>query len=202
MNDTDSTLLSHFDTAAEGFSDRLSRLRAMPDTCWENATPCTEWNVRQLVNHMIQGSRIYTSLLRGGSSAEFMTNLDHEALDGDLVTTYRDAVAECRAAFHAVGALDQIVDYPFEPVPGRQLLGLYVVDAITHTWDLARAVQLDERLDAHTVRWILDNFPWIYHGVSESPLTDSNRYYGPPTEAPTSDTSQQGRLLHTMGRKP
>ncbi|QLE71142.1 TIGR03086 family protein [Streptomyces rectiverticillatus] len=198
MNDTDSRLLGYFDAAAEGFSDRL---RAVPDTYWESATPCTEWNVWQLVNHMIQGSRIYTSLLRGGSSAEFMANLDQETLDGDLVTTYSGAVAECRAAFHAAGALDRIVDYPFGPVPGRQLLGLYVVDAITHTWDLARAARLDERLDAPTVQWVLDNFQWIYHGVSESPITDGNRYYGPPTEAPTPATSAQDRLLRTMGRR-
>lgn len=198
MNDTDSTLLSYFDTAAQGFGDRL---RAVPDTCWGNATPCTEWNVRQLANHMIQGSRVYTSLLRGGSSTEFMANLDQEVLNGNLVTAYRNAVDDCRAAFHATGALDRIVDYLFGPVPGRQLLGLYVVDAITHTWDLARAVQLDEGLDTRTVHWILRNFAWIYHGVSESPITDSNRYYGTPSEAPTSeDTSEQDLLLRTMGR--
>ncbi|WP_058041205.1 TIGR03086 family metal-binding protein [Streptomyces roseifaciens] len=199
MHDTDNTLLSYFDTASEGFGDRL---RAVPDGRWEDATPCTEWNVRQLVNHMILGSRIYTSLLRGGSSAEFMAELHQDVLDGDPATTYRDAVAECRAAFRAAGAFDRIVDYPFGPVPGRQLLGLYVVDAITHTWDLARAIRLDERLDAPTVRWILDSFEWIYHGVSESPIADSDRYYGPPTQVPASDASEQDRLLHVMGRKP
>ncbi|MFE0133222.1 hypothetical protein ACFWY6_16885 [Streptomyces sp. NPDC059037] len=153
-----------------------------------------------MANHMIQGSRIYTSLLRGGSSAEFMANLDQEMLSGDLVTAYRDAVADCRAAFHAADALDGIVDYPFGPVPGRQLLGLYVVDAITHTWDLARAAQLDERLNPRTVHWILHNFEWIYHGVSESPITDGNRYYGSPAEASTPVTSEQDRLLRMMGR--
>ncbi|MCO1574706.1 TIGR03086 family metal-binding protein [Crossiella sp. SN42] len=190
---------THFDTAVEGFADRL---RAVPHTDWQNPTPCTEWDVRQLVNHMIQGSRIYTSLLRGGSSAEFMASLNQDPLDSDPVATYRDAVAECRAAFHLAGALDRTVDYPFGPVPGRQLLGLYVVDAITHTWDLARAVRLDERLDPRTVRWVLDNFEWIYHGVSESPSTDGHRYYGPPTQARASNRSEQDRLLHLMGREP
>lgn len=47
-----------------------------------------------------------------------MANLGQGALDGDPVTTYRDAVAECRAAFRAAGALDRTVDYPFGPVPG------------------------------------------------------------------------------------
>ncbi|WP_424889072.1 hypothetical protein [Streptomyces sp. XH2] len=77
------------------------------------------------------------------------------------------------------------------------------MDAVTHTWDLARAVRLDERLDARTVRWILGNFTWIYQGVSESPIADGNRYYGPPTEtSPAADASEQDRFLHMMGRTP
>ncbi|KZB83454.1 TIGR03086 family metal-binding protein [Amycolatopsis regifaucium] len=199
MDHTDNALLGHFDTVADGFSDRL---RAVPDTSWDNPTPCTEWNVRELVNHMIQGSRIYTALLGGGSSAEFMAALDQVSLDGGPADTFRNAVAECRAAFHSPGALDRVVDYPFGPVPGRQLLGLYVVDAVTHTWDLARAVGLEERLDPSTVRWITDNFDWIYHGVSESPILAGSRYYGPPTETPAPEASEQDRLLHAMGRRP
>ncbi|MEV5379332.1 hypothetical protein AB0L26_25640 [Streptomyces nondiastaticus] len=77
------------------------------------------------------------------------------------------------------------------------------MDTITQTWDLARAVRLDERLDARTVCWILGNLEWIYHGVSESPIVDSNRYYGPPTEAsPAAGVSEQDRFLHVMGRWP
>lgn len=198
MANTDSALLTYFDIAAAGFGDRL---RAVPQTHWESPTPCTEWNVRQLVNHMIQGSRIYVALLRGGNSAEFMANLNQEALDGDPVVTYREAVAQCGAMFRTDGALDRVVDYPFGPVPGRQLLGLYVVDAVVHTWDLARAAQLDERLDPRAVQWILANFEWIYHGVTESPLTDGYEYYGPSHTA-TPAPSAQIRLLHAMGRKP
>ncbi|MGK5629367.1 TIGR03086 family metal-binding protein [Streptomyces sp. URMC 123] len=199
MRETDRALLGYFDSAAEGFGDRL---RAVPEAAWGDPTPCAEWTVRQLVEHMIRGSRLYTALLRGGDSARFLADLDRDVVDGDPVTAYRDAVAECRAAFRAAGALDGIVDYPFGPVPGRQLLGLYVVDAITHTWDLARAVRLDERLHAPTVRWVLDNFARIYHGVSESPIVDSDRYYGPPTRVSAPDASDRDRLLHAMGRTP
>ncbi|MBO0657397.1 hypothetical protein J1792_33205 [Streptomyces triculaminicus] len=35
-----------------------------------------------------------------------MANLGQDTLDGDPMTTYRDAVAECRAAFRAAGALN------------------------------------------------------------------------------------------------
>ncbi|MBZ4320926.1 TIGR03086 family metal-binding protein [Streptomyces huiliensis] len=199
MDDTDNTLLTRFDAAVEGFG---TRLRAVPGAAWEAPTPCTEWNVRQLANHMIQGGRLYTALLRGGGSAEFLANLDPDAVEGDPVAGFEEAAAECRAAFRAPGALDRTVDYPFGPVPGRRLLGLYVVDAVTHTWDLARAVGLDERLDADTVRWVLDHFAWIYEGVSESPLTSGSVYYGRPAEPSPADGSGQGRLLRLMGRRP
>ncbi|MCI3935278.1 hypothetical protein [Streptomyces sp. AN091965] len=39
-------------------------------------------------------------------------------------------------------------------------------------------MRLDERLDARTVRWILDNVAWIHQDVSESPLVDSDRSGG------------------------
>ncbi|QIS09709.1 TIGR03086 family metal-binding protein [Nocardia arthritidis] len=199
MDDTDSELLAHLDAAATGFGDRL---RMVPPTHWDHPTPCTEWNVSQLVDHMIQGNDIYVAMLRGASAAEFMARLGQEVGHDDPVTAYEVAVEQCRAAFRVEGALDRIVDYPFGPVPGRQLLGLYVVDAVVHTWDLARAVGLDEHLDPKTVRWILDNFEWIYHEVSESPLTDGHRYYGPHTHTAVPATSQQVRLLHMMGREP
>src|SRR4051812_30800403 len=110
MDNTEGALLTYFDTAVAGFDDRL---RAVPPSLWASPTPCTEWNVRQLVNHMIQGSRIYVALLRGGSGAEFMVNLNSEVLDGDPLTAFREAVAQCRTAFRAEGALEEIVDYPF-----------------------------------------------------------------------------------------
>jgi uncharacterized protein (TIGR03086 family) len=129
-----------------------------------------------------------------------MANLRPESPDGDVMAVYQEAVRECRTAFAAEGALDRVVDYPFGRVLGRQFLGMYVVDAVVHAWDLARAAQLDERLDPKAVRWILDNFAWIYHGVSESPLTDGHEYYGPPTRASTAAVSDQDRLLRAMGR--
>lgn len=32
---------------------------------WNNPTPCPEWEVRELVNHMVLGHRLFTGILRG-----------------------------------------------------------------------------------------------------------------------------------------
>ena len=35
---------------------------------WRRATPCSEWDVHGLVNHVIGGNRRYTMLLHGASA--------------------------------------------------------------------------------------------------------------------------------------
>ncbi|MER5391508.1 maleylpyruvate isomerase N-terminal domain-containing protein [Saccharopolyspora sp. NPDC002686] len=32
---------------------------------WDAATPCTDWNVRELVSHMVIGHRLFNGILRG-----------------------------------------------------------------------------------------------------------------------------------------
>lgn len=64
----------------EGIIDRFIRasadfeakLRAVQAGQWAWRTPCTQWNVRQLVNHMTRGNLSYARLADGGTSAEFM----------------------------------------------------------------------------------------------------------------------------------
>ena len=37
---------------------------------WDGATPCTEWNVRSLVGHLIMGRHVYRGFLEGVRVAE------------------------------------------------------------------------------------------------------------------------------------
>ena len=47
-------LVDRYAEAAAGFTARLD---AVADDQWSNATPCTDWDVRQLVDHVIQIQR-------------------------------------------------------------------------------------------------------------------------------------------------
>jgi uncharacterized protein (TIGR03083 family) len=44
------------------------RLRIIGDDQWAAPTPCDDWSVRDLVNHVVAGSQMYTALLGGCSS--------------------------------------------------------------------------------------------------------------------------------------
>jgi len=50
--------------------DWAARVAAVKDDQWGDPTPCTEWSVRQLVNHVV-GEELWTvPLLRGGTIEE------------------------------------------------------------------------------------------------------------------------------------
>lgn len=60
--------------------------------CWP--TPCAEWTVRELVNHMTRGNLNYRHLAEGGTGAEFLRLRDADALGADPVGAYVRSVRE------------------------------------------------------------------------------------------------------------
>ena len=175
-------------------SDEFERkLRAVRSEQWGWPTPCTEWNVRQLVNHMTRGNLNYVDLLAGGTSAEFRRLREVDALGTDPVGAYTRSVRECAEAFAEPGALRRVLDYPLGRLTGQQALAVRTTDSTIHTWDLARAIGLDDRLDTGLVAWIDDHLDEIYAGLAEI-----HQFFAAPISA--SVGSQQDRLLRRVGR--
>ncbi|MCO6000005.1 TIGR03086 family metal-binding protein [Actinoallomurus rhizosphaericola] len=194
-------LMDRFLLAGAEFEARLREVR--PEQ-WAWPTPCTEWNVRQLVNHMTAGNLNYVRLVQGATRAEFLRLRDADALGTDPVGAYLRSVEECAEAFAAPGALDRVLDYPLGKVTGRQALAVRTTDSTVHTWDLARAIGADDRLDAGLVAWIDDSLEEIYAGLSETPVAaeTTHRFFAAPGGTLAHDASRQDRLLHRMGRRP
>ncbi|WP_344575293.1 TIGR03086 family metal-binding protein [Streptomyces lunalinharesii] len=198
--------------AFEGLIDRFlgasaefeRKLRAVRPEQWSRPTPCTEWNVRQLVNHMTRGNLNYVSLLHGGTAADFLRLRDADALGTDPSGAYARSVRECARAFGETGARQRILDYPLGPVTGQQALAVRIADSTVHTWDLARAVHLDDTLDRSLVAWIDEHLDEIYAGLAETPtaVETTHRFFAAPEGALARHASPQTRLLHRMGRTP
>jgi uncharacterized protein (TIGR03086 family) len=194
-------LIERFLLAGDGFEEQL---RAVRPGQWTWPTPCSEWNVRQLVNHMARGNLNYVRLLDGGDAAGFVRLRDADALGADPVGAYVRSVRECARAFRRAGALRRVLDYPLRPVSGRQALAVRITDSTVHTWDLAQAIDLDTTLDAGLVAWIEENLDDIYRGLPETPTAaeTTHRFFAAPRGALADDASPQRRLLHRMGRTP
>ena len=86
---------------------------------WDGATPCTEWNVRSLVGHLIVGRHVYRGFLEGVPVAELRLILQQGGAAGDdPVAACESAVRSIRAAFAQPGALERTVHHTIGDMPG------------------------------------------------------------------------------------
>lgn len=201
MDDVFSGIVKRFLLASSEFGRRLREVR--PDQ-WADPTPCSEWDVRLLVNHMVRGNLNYAALARGGSSAEFARMHSVDALGDDPADAFDQSVRECADAYRAPGVLEGVLDYPLGPAAGKQALAVRTADSVIHTWDLARALGTDETLDPGLVAWIDANIDVIYAGLVETPVAEktTNRFFAPPPHPPATADCPQDRLLRRTGRDP
>jgi uncharacterized protein (TIGR03086 family) len=102
---------------------------------WELPTPCPDWTVRGVVNHLVIGHRRFATALTGGTPP----TADDDVLGSDPAGAYWSSAEAMLAAFRADGALDRPVTIPAGTLPGFVACELRVVEALVHGWDLARA---------------------------------------------------------------
>jgi uncharacterized protein (TIGR03086 family) len=170
--------------AADGFAARLD---AVADDQWDDPTPCTDWNVRELIDHAINSQR----LLPGRLGAEL------PEADEEPKAAWRKIRAGALAVYEKPGVLDQKVELPFGEMTVRQMLNnIAIGDLLLHSWDLARATGGDERLDPDAVAT-------AYEGLQpfDEMLHASGSVFGRKIDPPPgADTQTQ--LLCFSGRRP
>jgi uncharacterized protein (TIGR03086 family) len=136
--------LDSFRTAASSMDRVIAGIGADQ---WSGATPCTEWTVADVTDHVIAGNRLFASALRAGRTSPSPPAEKDGGGDGaDRLAAYRRSIDELHEAFAAPGALDRIVSVPFGQVPGAVALHLRVIELVVHGWDVARAT--DQRIEA------------------------------------------------------
>jgi len=97
---------------------------------WDAATHLPGWTVRDLVDHLVAGTRLV--------SARLLDRPEEDPPD-DLVTAYRQARDALLAAFAQPGVFERMVTVPAGTVPGAVALHLRLTELLVHGWDLARA---------------------------------------------------------------
>ncbi len=172
------------------------RLRQVGDADWPLPTPCVDWDVYRLVNHVVVGGGRYGRLVRGGSRENFIAERQIDALVDGAIAAWETNASICREAFAESGALDRIVPFSTGDIPGSRLLSIRVVEVAVHTWDLARALALEESMDPDLAAFSLAAFGAnaLPRGAGGVPFFEE-----PTTGAASSDLD---RLLRLAGREP
>ncbi len=175
-------------------ADRFTGLVSHIGDKWDLPTPCDEWSVRDLVNHLTSEQLWAPRLLAGHTVAEVGDAFDRDVLGDDPVASWRSAMSAALEAFAADGAVTRTVNLSRGPTPAHEYLEEMVMDLAIHGWDLAHALGVDEAIDPATVDRLL-----VALSNSASPL-GPNAYFKAPL--PTSeDADEQVRLLALLGRR-
>jgi uncharacterized protein (TIGR03086 family) len=167
-------------------------LDAIDESRWDGPTPCEDWTVRDLVNHVV-GEQLWTGPLMDGQTIDDVGDrLDGDLLGDDPLRASRAAGAEALAAVS--GKLDgRKVHLSYGDEDAEEYVRQLIADHLIHSWDLAVAVGADSQLDRDVVDevgvWFADREEMYRSAGAVGPRTETG---GDP----------QSELLAASGRRP
>jgi uncharacterized protein (TIGR03086 family) len=164
---------------------------------WHDETPCTEWDVRTLVNHLLYEQRWAPPLFDGLTVEQVGDRFEGDLLGPDASAwpgMVSAAMDEAHARVAEPGALDQTVHLSYADVPGHEYVLQLTADLAIHGWDLARATGQDESLDSDVVALVL---PWAEANIG---LLEGSGMFGTRIDA-GQDAPDSVRLLGLLGRR-
>jgi uncharacterized protein (TIGR03086 family) len=161
---------------------------------WHETTPCEEYDVRALLNHVVSGNFWVAPLVEGKTIAEVGDVYDGDVLGDDPMAAYEASAREAAAAFNTPGAMETPVAVSYGPVPGEIYAGHRFIDVLIHGWDLAKATGQDTTLDPELV----DACRAVVEPQAE--LLEGSGMFGGEVQVPA-DAGPQTRLLARLGRR-
>ncbi|MFF1909781.1 TIGR03086 family metal-binding protein [Kitasatospora sp. NPDC058218] len=173
----------------------VSRLvRAAPEERWSAPTPCREWDVRALVNHLAAQHLWVCQAVAGYTPEQIGHRFAGDVLGRNPVGVWTMAVNTAVRALNQPGAPDLLVHLPY----GVRDLGGFAreltAETVVHGWDLARALGESGRLPRDAARYAFAEF----QGYRD--LAGTGQFDPPRTAAPGAEA--QERLLALTGRDP
>jgi len=181
-----------YQRATDAFGRRLD---LVTDAHWALPTPCTEWSVRDLVAHVLDEQLWIPPLVEGQTIDQVGDRFAGDQIGADAARAWSDARRDVVSVLAVDGAAARTVSLSFGPATAADYVEQVTADTFVHTWDLARAVGGDERLDAADVEWTI--------GVL-APVVERFRAAGVfgPLRDVAPDADAQARLLALVGRDP
>jgi uncharacterized protein (TIGR03086 family) len=153
-------------------------------------TPCDDYDVSGLLQHLISGNYWVAPLVEGKTIAEVGDALDRSF----SVEDYDPSAREADAAFSGSGAMQKPVAVSYGPVPAEVYAGHRFIDVLIHGWDLAKATGQDTTLDAELVNACFEVIN------PQLDLLKGSGMFGSEVKVPN-DADSQTKLLALLGRR-
>lgn len=162
-------------------------------------TPCDEWDVRELIDHVIVSGHAFALIVRGEfeSPEAFLARRPPKFTD-DPLPAYDASAKELLDAFHEPGALERVVSGTWGKAPGADHAVRIAVGHLAHGWDVSTATGQDASMPPDLADAALARIDGMIPDAARNP---EGKPYKPvvPT-AP--DARSQDKLIAYLGRQP
>jgi uncharacterized protein (TIGR03086 family) len=102
----------------------------------DDPTPCAEFTVHGVIDHMIVLGGTFTYLFRGEQPPELAAPVTYGWVP---VREFTEVMEDLLDAMASPGALDRIIEAPGGTMPGEVFARFVAFDGLVHGWDLATA---------------------------------------------------------------
>ena len=158
-----------------------------------DGTPCADWKISDVINHLVAGQYFFEAAVKGAPPAGGETDF----AAGDFVAAFDEGAHHSLAAFGADGAMEKTLTLPFGQMPGAAFCAIAATDTFTHGWDLAKATGQSTDLAPALAGQLLHGAQQAITPAWRSP---SGNPFGPEQTAPA-NASNADQLAAFLGRK-
>jgi uncharacterized protein (TIGR03086 family) len=176
----DQDLLVMYERASEWTTSKVAGATQKLDA----RTPCDQWDVRTLLNHMLDTKNYFVGAARGEEVSP-PAQTPPDLLGDDPLADFERGRSEMLSTYGAPGVIEKT----------GPSLGIAFSDQLLHGWDLAKATQQDATMP--------DGLPEAAFEMIHGRFTDDQRkgVFKPEVDVPA-NASAQDKLLAYTGRKP
>lgn len=164
----------------------------------EKSTPCDEWNVGTLLDHLTADIDTFNRIA-SGEPLDIVASIDPTAPENSgraqptAANEFARLTKESREIWSRPGALDQTYKTSRSEVPGNGLVMISLIDTLVHGWDLAKATGQKADMPEDIAEAAL--------AFSTKMMKEQRIGFGQPVPVPE-DASVTDRLVGWLGRTP
>ncbi|MER6735409.1 TIGR03086 family metal-binding protein [Streptomyces puniciscabiei] len=160
-------------------------------------TPCSEFDVRALLGHIVGGTRRIAVVGEGGDGMA-VEPAAHGVADDGWAAAYDEVRVRVLKAWESDARMTSPVRVPWGEVPGHAALSGYVMEIVTHTWDLAEAIGHPLELDPELAGFALATARTV---LPDSRPRDAETPFDDRRESPETAGAYE-QLAAWLGRTP
>jgi uncharacterized protein (TIGR03086 family) len=185
-----SEMPKHFKRASQHFGTLVEQIR---DEQWSNPTPCSEWDVRQLVRHLVYEDLWAPPLFEGETIEAVGDRFEGDILGSDPKAAWQQAQKGAETAIESDGAMEKIVHLSWGDEKGEEYTSQLLLDHLVHAWDLARGIGVDDRMDPDVLEYVYPRWK------DREEMIRGAGVFGDQQDTPA-DANTQTKLLALLGR--